>query len=72
MKGHAFAGNVVLYTHNGQRAIWYGRVTPCHCEEIVQLSILQDRVIQELVRGVFDAGCVSAQHMKNKAALLDW
>lgn len=50
--GHAFAGNLVVYTHYGQRAIWYGRVTPCYCQEIVDNS-LQDKVIEELVRGVF-------------------
>lgn len=54
---HAFAGNLVIYTHQGRRVIWYGRVTPCHCIEIIQQSVLQDKVIQDLLRAVFEAGC---------------
>ncbi|KAI9249902.1 Sucrase/ferredoxin-like-domain-containing protein [Sporodiniella umbellata] len=63
--GHAFAGNLVVYTHSGQRAIWYGRVTPCYCPEIVQYS-LNDKVIQELVRGIFQV------QAKNDSTRLDW
>lgn len=54
---HAFAGNLVIYTHQGRRVIWYGRVTPCHCREIIDQSVLQDKVIQDLLRAVFEAGC---------------
>ncbi|KAI8338035.1 Sucrase/ferredoxin-like-domain-containing protein [Chlamydoabsidia padenii] len=54
--GHAFAGNVVLYTHQGLRSIWYGRITPCHCLNIVRYSICQDHVLQEFVRGILQAG----------------
>ncbi|KAI9320026.1 Sucrase/ferredoxin-like-domain-containing protein [Dichotomocladium elegans] len=61
--GHAFAGNLVMYTHQGQRAIWYGRVTPCHCMDIIHQSIVQDRVIQDLLRAVFEVGC---------SRVLDW
>ncbi|KAI7854941.1 Sucrase/ferredoxin-like-domain-containing protein [Circinella umbellata] len=77
--GHAFAGNLVIYTHQGQRAIWYGRVTPCHCLDIIQQSVVEDRVIQELLRAVFQAGCAKdaplpqqQQHCVSSAALLDW
>ncbi|KAI7884892.1 hypothetical protein K492DRAFT_27289 [Lichtheimia hyalospora FSU 10163] len=55
--GHAFAGNLVIYTHQGRRVIWYGRVTPCHCMEIIHQSVSQDKVIQDLLRAVFEAGC---------------
>ncbi|KAL0140315.1 Sucrase/ferredoxin-like-domain-containing protein [Mucor lusitanicus] len=51
--GHAFAGNVVVYTHNGHRAIWYGRVTPCYCKDIVENTLEDDKVIEDLVRGIF-------------------
>ena len=54
---HAFAGNLVIYTHQGRRVIWYGRVTPCHCMEIIHQSVSQDKVIQDLLRAVFEAGC---------------
>ncbi|KAK4521784.1 uncharacterized protein ATC70_004320 [Mucor velutinosus] len=51
--GHAFAGNLVVYTHNGHRAIWYGRVTPCYCKDIVENTLEDDKVIEDLVRGIF-------------------
>lgn len=72
--GHAFAGNMVIYTHQGQRAIWYGRVTPCHCPDIVTKTIQQDRILQNLARGVFEVGCSTRQKMNNACskALLDW
>ncbi|CAO3637676.1 unnamed protein product [Mucor hiemalis] len=52
--GHAFAGNLVVYTHNGHRAIWYGRVTPCYCKDIIENSLDDDKIIQDLVRGIFE------------------
>ncbi|CEI97543.1 hypothetical protein RMCBS344292_11674 [Rhizopus microsporus] len=52
--GHAFAGNVVIYTHHGQRAIWYGRVTPCYCKDIVDNTLEDNKVIEDLVRGIFE------------------
>ncbi|KAI9499458.1 Sucrase/ferredoxin-like-domain-containing protein [Zychaea mexicana] len=78
--GHAFAGNLVVYTHQGQRAIWYGRVTPCHCLDIVQQSVAEDKVIQQLLRAVFQAGCAKAQQQQQQRqqpqpcapSLLDW
>ncbi|CAO3634926.1 unnamed protein product [Cunninghamella blakesleeana] len=55
--GHAFAGNVVLYTHHGLRAIWYGRVnSPCKCEEIINHSICKDQVLQQHLRGILQVG----------------
>jgi (2Fe-2S) ferredoxin len=49
--GHKFAGNVILYTNEGRRGVWYGRVSPCHCEAIVDQSLIGGKVIQELYRG---------------------
>ncbi|KAL1919755.1 uncharacterized protein VTP21DRAFT_1686 [Calcarisporiella thermophila] len=66
--GHKFAGNVIVYTQGGKRGIWYGRVTPCHVESIVEQTILHGKVIRELYRG----------HMQNsvwhspKSQMLSW
>ncbi|KAI8337415.1 Sucrase/ferredoxin-like-domain-containing protein [Chlamydoabsidia padenii] len=49
--GHKFAGNLICYTHQGTRGVWYGRVKPCHCKQIVQDTILQGRIVKELYRG---------------------
>ncbi|KAF9210371.1 Altered inheritance of mitochondria protein 32 [Podila verticillata] len=48
--GHKFAGNVIVHKSEGM-AVWYGRVDPCHCQTIVDVTIEQDQVIQELYRG---------------------
>lgn len=48
--GHKFAGNVIVHKSDGM-AVWYGRVDPCHCQAIVDVTIEQDQVIQELYRG---------------------
>ena len=62
--GHAWAGNVMIYfpaTHclqSGERSplagkgVWYGRVEPRHVEGIVEQTIRQGKVIEELLRGV--------------------
>jgi len=61
--GHKFAGNVILYIPPGSEAlngtahalagcgIWYGRVEPKHVEGIVQETVLNGRVIEDLFRG---------------------
>ncbi|KAL2264306.1 hypothetical protein VTK26DRAFT_7911 [Humicola hyalothermophila] len=61
--GHKFAGNVIIYlppgleTQNGEKhplaghGIWYGRVEPKHVEGIVDETVLNGRVIEELFRG---------------------
>ena len=62
--GHAWAGNVIIYLpsffrlENGERSplagkgVWYGRVEPKHVEGIVEQTIRQGTVIEELLRGV--------------------
>jgi len=59
--GHAFAGNVIIYIPSTKLfqssplsglGVWYGRVEPKHVEGIIQKTILEGIVIQELRRGV--------------------
>ncbi|GAB5587009.1 hypothetical protein Unana1_01909 [Umbelopsis nana] len=63
--GHKFAGNVILYTHEGRRGIWYGRVNACHCESIVDQTLIGGKVIKEFYRGSmthsFDDGKSTAE-----------
>lgn len=47
--GHKFAGNVIVYGPQGGH--WYGRVKPCHAEQIVETHILGGKVLKELWRG---------------------
>lgn len=56
--GHKFAGNVIIYippvlpNHPlAGKGIWYGRVEPKHVEGIVEKTIYQGHVIEELFRG---------------------
>ncbi|KAL1921006.1 uncharacterized protein VTP21DRAFT_11641 [Calcarisporiella thermophila] len=51
VSGHKFAANTILYTQHGRRGIWYGRVTPCHAEAVVEQTLLNGKVIRELYRG---------------------
>lgn len=59
--GHAFAGNVIIYVPATARykahplaglGVWYGRVEPRHVEGIIQRTIREGVVIEELLRGV--------------------
>ena len=62
--GHAFAGNVIIYIPNGFRlenrevsplagkGIWYGRVEPRHVQGILKETVIDGRLIEELLRGV--------------------
>ncbi|KAI9261100.1 Sucrase/ferredoxin-like-domain-containing protein [Sporodiniella umbellata] len=49
--GHKLAGNVICYTHQGTRGVWYGRVKTCHVAAIIEETIIQGKVIKELYRG---------------------
>ena len=56
--GHKFAGNVIVYippSFKGNalagKGIWYGRVEPRHVEGIVAETLLNGKVIKELLRG---------------------
>ncbi|GJN91962.1 hypothetical protein Rhopal_004990-T1 [Rhodotorula paludigena] len=48
--GHRYAGNVILYFPNGS-SVWFGRVTPADVGTIVDRTIMQGKVIPELLRG---------------------
>ncbi|BGO88472.1 hypothetical protein NBRC10512_003014 [Rhodotorula toruloides] len=48
--GHRYAGNVIIYFPNGS-SIWYGRATPADVAAIVDRTIMQGKVIPELLRG---------------------
>ncbi|GAA5980799.1 hypothetical protein JCM10908_003872 [Rhodotorula pacifica] len=48
--GHRYAGNVILYFPNGS-SVWFGRVTPADVGVIVDRTVMQGKVIPELLRG---------------------
>ncbi|BGP52473.1 hypothetical protein JCM8202_000119 [Rhodotorula sphaerocarpa] len=48
--GHRYAGNVILYFPNGA-SVWFGRVTPADVGVIVDRTIMQGKIIPELLRG---------------------
>jgi (2Fe-2S) ferredoxin len=49
--GHAFAGNVIVYTAADAVGHWYGLVTPCHVSGLVETHILAGQVVKDLWRG---------------------
>lgn len=56
--GHKFAGNVIMYippsmTDNALSGtgIWYGRVAPENVEGLVDQTLIQGRVVLDLLRG---------------------
>lgn len=56
--GHKFAGNVIIYLPPNMQGnslrgsgIWYGRVGPEQVEGIVEETVVQGRVVSELLRG---------------------
>jgi len=59
--GHKFAGNVILYIPPNAKGhpwagcgIWYGRVTPDKVEGIINETILNGKIIEDLFRGGID------------------
>ncbi|ESZ92278.1 hypothetical protein SBOR_7318 [Sclerotinia borealis F-4128] len=66
--GHKFAGNVILYIPPNTKmrdggahplagcGIWYGRVEPKRVEGIVQETLLEGKVIEEMFRGGIKQG----------------
>lgn len=48
--GHRYAGNVIVYLPNGA-SVWYGRVTPKDVGAIVESTIINGKIIPELLRG---------------------
>ncbi|ORZ25613.1 Sucrase/ferredoxin-like-domain-containing protein [Absidia repens] len=68
--GHKIAGNVILYTHQGKRGIWYGLVKTCHCKAIVEETLEKGKIIQALYRGAM-GNSFTSQEMKS-SSLLSW
>jgi hypothetical protein len=59
--GHAFAGNCIIYIPTTPQykhhplsglGVWYGRVQPRHIQGIVQKTVGEGTVIEELLRGI--------------------
>jgi (2Fe-2S) ferredoxin len=48
--GHKYSGNVILCFPDG-RQIWYGRVIPAYIKPIIKETILEGKIIPELLRG---------------------
>jgi (2Fe-2S) ferredoxin len=67
--GHQLAGNVICYTNEGTRGIWYGRVKTCHCRAIIEETIINGKVIKDLYRGSMDNSFEN--HLK-KSSFLKW
>ncbi|KAJ3073696.1 hypothetical protein HDU98_000903 [Podochytrium sp. JEL0797] len=49
--GHKFAGNVIIYSKKFPQGVWYGRVIPCHVENIIKQTVVEGKVFKELFRG---------------------
>lgn len=50
--GHAFAGNVLLFSGETGSSSWFGRVRPSHVQGLIK-EWKQGRVVKELYRGSF-------------------
>ncbi|KAG8758886.1 hypothetical protein FRC14_007151 [Serendipita sp. 396] len=67
--GHKYAGNVILYTPQGPNTgtgIWYGRVSPHEVPAVVQHTIIEGKILPELLRGGINVT------RKEDCSLLDW
>ncbi|SAM02064.1 hypothetical protein [Absidia glauca] len=67
--GHKIAGNVICYTHQGKRGIWYGLVKSCHCRAIVEETLEKGLIIESLYRGAM-ANSFAGQ--TKSSSLLSW
>jgi (2Fe-2S) ferredoxin len=48
------SGNVIIYTPQGQNSgtgIWYGRVSPHEVPAVVKHTIMEGKVLPEILRG---------------------
>jgi hypothetical protein len=54
--GHKFAGNVLIYLpgDKGYTATWYGRVTQCRVADVINQTLINRRIISELLRGTIE------------------
>jgi len=63
--GHKFAGNVIAYP----RGDWFGRVTACYVEGLVDLYFLQGRLIPKLYRGSIEVSNSGSMEKKESMEL---
>ncbi|KWU42107.1 hypothetical protein RHOSPDRAFT_30239 [Rhodotorula sp. JG-1b] len=66
LERHGLHGNVILYFPNGT-SVWFGRVTPADVGVIVDRTIMQGKVIPELLRGGLGLTGKNGPH-----GVLDW
>jgi len=60
--GHKFAGNVIVYPVG----VWYGRVTSCHVETIVQKHLIEGKIVKKLLRGTLDTANADVPPVEDK------
>ena len=65
--GHAWAGNVIIYVPHSHKTsagrkhplagkgVWYGRVEPWHVEGIMEETVKKGVIIEEILRGIWEA-----------------
>ncbi|KAI8832001.1 Sucrase/ferredoxin-like-domain-containing protein [Chytridium lagenaria] len=63
--GHKFAGNLIIYSPAHPYGLWYGRVKTCHIENIIQKTVVEGKVFEELFRGYGTAP-------PNRVPVSDW
>jgi (2Fe-2S) ferredoxin len=64
-----FSGNVIIYTPQGQNSgtgIWYGRVSSHEVPAVVKHTIMEGKVLPEILRGGINMSREQGQ------SLLDW
>ncbi|KAI7896712.1 Sucrase/ferredoxin-like-domain-containing protein [Mucor mucedo] len=66
--GHKIAGNVICYTNEGTRGVWYGRVKTCHCRPIVEETVIKGKIIKDIYRGAMD----NSFEKQTKRSILNW
>jgi (2Fe-2S) ferredoxin len=54
--GHKFAGNMVIYRSGWRYGVWYGRVSPQDVPEIMQETVIGERILGRHWRGGLPSG----------------
>jgi len=52
--GHKFGGNMIVYENELRKATWYGRVSPCDIEKILEVHLNDKSVLEKNLRGVLE------------------
>ncbi|TNY23737.1 cytochrome P450 oxidoreductase [Rhodotorula diobovata] len=66
LEKHGFHGNAIIYFPNGT-SVWYGRATPSDVGLIVDRTIMQGKVVPELLRGG-----MGLEGKDGERGVLDW